>query len=74
MTEAREERKNVLFSMKITLIVISIASIIIVKIIGSCLSIDVLDILTANVFGQVLLFALGLVYLFVLTRLFKTDR
>ena len=71
---AREERKNVLFSMKITLIVISIASLIIVKIIGSCLSIDVLEILTANMFGQGLLFVLGLVYLFVVTRLFKTDR
>ena len=43
---AREERKNILFSMKITLVSISIMSIIIVALIGKGIGIDVKAILT----------------------------
>lgn len=71
---AREERKNVLFSMKITLMVISVASFIIIEIVGASLGVDVFGILTSNYFGQGLMFLTGIMYLFVVTRLFKTDR
>lgn len=71
---SREERKNVLFSMKVTLMVISVASLIIVEIVGAGLDIEVFEILTSNSFGQGLMFMTGILYLFVLTRLFKTDR
>jgi len=71
---SREERKNVLFSMKITLVVISIASLIIVEIVGAGLDIEVFNILRSNSFGQGLMFITGIMYLFVVTRLFKTDR
>lgn len=71
---AREERKNILFSMKITLVGISVASVVIVKIIGSGLGVDVVSILTGNIIGQVLLFVTGLLYLFVVMKLFVTDK
>ena len=71
---SREERKNVLFSMKITLVVISVASLVIVEIVGVGLGIEVFSILTSNSFGQGLMFLTGIMYLFVITRLFKTDR
>lgn len=57
---AREDRKNVLFSMKITLIVISIMAAVIVLIIGAGLDIDVAGSLTGNFIGQVLLLITGL--------------
>ena len=71
---AREERKNILFSMKLTLIVISIASVVIVLLIGSGIGVDVKAILTSNMFGQGLLFITGLLYLFVFVKLFGTDK
>ena len=71
---AREARKNILFSMKLTLIVISIASVIIVALIGSGIGVDVWGILTANMFGQGLLFLTGILYLFVFIKLFGTDK
>ena len=71
---AREERKNILFSMKLTLIVISIASVVIVQIIGSGIGVDVKAILTGNMVGQFLLFITGILYLFVAIKLFVTDK
>lgn len=71
---AREERKNILFSMKLTLVVISIASILIVSFIGNGIGIDVKEILTSNFFGQFILFVTGVVYLFVAVKLFGTDK
>lgn len=71
---AREERKNILFSMKLTLIVISIASVIIVALIGSGIGVDVKEILTENIFGQGLLFITGILYLYVFIKLFGTDK
>lgn len=71
---AREERKNILFSMKITLIGISVASVVIVEIIGHGLGIDVVEILTGNLVGQFLLFMTGIMYLFVVVKLFVTDK
>lgn len=71
---AREERKNILFSMKMTLIVISIASIFIVWVIGRGIGVDVKAILTGNMFGQGILFVTGLLYLFVAVKLFGTDK
>lgn len=71
---AREERKNILFSMKLTLIVISIASVVIVSLIGSGIGVDVKAILTSNMFGQGLLFITGLLYLFVFVKIFGTDK
>ena len=71
---AREERKNILFSMKITLVIISIASVVIVQLIGSGIGVDVKEILTRNIIGQFLLFVTGILYLFVVMKLFVTDK
>ena len=71
---AREERKNILFSMKITLVVISIAAILIVQLIGTGIGVDVWEILTSNIVGQFLLFITGILYLFVVMKLFVTDK
>ena len=71
---AREERKNILFSMKITLVSISIMSVIIVALIGKGIGIDVKAILTGNMAGQFILFITGLLYLFVTTKLFGVDK
>lgn len=71
---AREERKNILFSMKLTLVVISIASVIIVWLIGKGVGVDVKAILTGNLFGQGILFVTGILYLFVVVKLFGTDK
>lgn len=71
---AREERKTILFSMKITLISISVASVAIVFLIGKGLGVDVKGILTENSFGKLLLFITGILYLFVFTKLFGTDK
>lgn len=71
---AREERKNILFSMKITLISVSVMSVIIVVLIGKGIGVDVKAILTGNLIGQFLLFITGLLYLFVVTKLFDVDK
>ena len=71
---AREERKNILFSMKITLVSISIMSAIIVALIGKGIGVDVKEILTGNMAGQFILFITGLLYLFVTTKLFGVDK
>ena len=71
---AREERKNILFSMKITLVSISIMSIIIVALIGKGIGVDVKAILTGNMAGQFILFITGLLYLFVVAKLFGVDK
>lgn len=71
---AREERKNILFSMKITLVSISIMSVIIVALIGKGIGVDVKAILTGNIAGQFILFITGLLYLFVTTKLFGVDK
>ena len=49
---AREERKNILFSMKLTLIAISVMSVIIVVLIGKGIGVDVKGILTKNLAGH----------------------
>lgn len=71
---AREERKNILFSLKITLVSISIMSVIIVALIGKGIGVDVKAILTGNMAGQFILFITGLLYLFVTTKLFGVDK
>lgn len=71
---AREDRKNILFSMKLTLIVISIMAVVIVLIIGAGLDIDVAGSLTGTIFGQILLLITGLLYLMVGIKMFKTDK
>ena len=71
---AREERKNILFSMKITLVSVSIMSVIIIYLIGKGIGVDVKAILTGNLAGQVILFITGLLYLFVITKLFGVDK
>lgn len=71
---AREERKNILFSMKITLVGISVMSVVIVLLIGKGLGIDVPAILTGNTMGQFILFLTGILYLFVFTKLFGVDK
>ncbi len=71
---AREERKNIMFSMKLTLITISIMSVIIVWLIGKGIGVDTWGILTGNTIGQVILFITGIMYLFVLVKLFGVDK
>ncbi len=71
---AREDRKNILFSMKLTLIVISLTSVVIVWLIGAGLGIDVKGCLTGNVVGQALLCATGFLYLLVGVKMFGTDK
>ena len=71
---AREDRKNILFSMKLTLVVISIMAVVIVLIIGAGLDIDVAGSLTGTMFGQILLLITGLLYLMVGIKMFKTDK
>ena len=71
---AREERKNILFSMKLTLVSITVMSVIIIALIGKGLGIDVKAILTGSIPGQAILFMTGLLYLFVATRFFVVDR
>ena len=71
---AREDRKNILFSSKLTLVVISIMQVIIVWIIGAGLGIDLKQILTGNAIGQLLLLVTGLLYLMVGVKMFGTDR
>ncbi len=71
---AREERKNILFSLKITLVSISIMSVIIVALIGKGIGVDVKAILTGNMIGQFILFITGLLYLFVTVKLFGVDK
>ena len=71
---ARENRKNILFSSKLTLTVISIMAVVIVWIIGAGLEIDVKGSLTGNLFGQILLLITGLLYLMVGVKMFGTDK
>lgn len=71
---AREDRKNVLFEMKLTLAVISIMAVVIVWIIGIGIGIDVVGCLTGNMFGQILLFITGILYLMVGIKMFGTDK
>ena len=71
---AREDRKNVLFEMKLTLVIISVMAVVIVWIIGTGLGIDVVGSLTGNTFGQVLLFLTGILYLMVGIKMFGTDK
>jgi len=71
---AREDRKNILFSMKLTLVVISITALVIVFLIGAGLGIDVKGSLTGNVFGQALLCITGFLYLLVGVKMFGTDK
>ena len=71
---AREKRKNILFSMKLTLIVISVASAFIVMFIGNGIGVDVKQILTTSLVGQAILFVTGIMYLFVVIKLFGTDK
>ena len=71
---AREERKNILFSMKLTLIAISVMSVIIVALIGKGIGVDVKGILTKNLAGQCILFITGIMYLFVIVKVFRADR
>jgi len=71
---AREDRKNVLFSMKLTLVVISIMAVVIVLIIGAGLDIDVAGSLTGTIVGQILLLITGLLYMMVGIKMFKTDK
>ena len=71
---AREDRKNILFSSKLTLIVISITAVIIVWIIGAGLDIDVKGILIEHMAGQVILLITGLLYLMVGVKMFGTDQ
>ena len=71
---AREDRKNILFSMKLTLGAISVTAIVIVFLIGAGLGIDVKGILTGNVIGQALLCATGFLYLLVGVKMFGTDK
>ena len=71
---AREDRKNVLFEMKLTLAVISVVALVIVWIIGTGLDIDVVGCLTGSIFGQILLFITGILYLMVGIKMFGTDK
>ena len=71
---AREDRKNVLFEMKLTLAIISFMAVVIVWVIGTGLGIDVVGCLTGNVFGQILLFITGILYLMVGMKMFGTDK
>lgn len=71
---AREDRKNILFSMKLTLGAISVTAMVIVFLIGAGLGIDVKGILTGNVVGQALLCATGFLYLLVGVKMFGTDK
>lgn len=71
---AREDRKNILFSSKLTLTVISVMAVVIVLIIGAGLDIDVKGSLTGNLFGQILLLITGILYLMVGIKMFKTDK
>lgn len=71
---AREDRKNILFSSKLTLTVISIMAVVIVWIIGAGLGIDVKGSLTGNLFGQILLLITGLLYLMVGVKMLGTDK
>lgn len=71
---AREDRKNILFSSKLTLTVISIMAVVIVLIIGAGLDIDVKGSLTGNLVGQILLLITGILYLMVGIKMFKTDK
>ena len=71
---AREDRKNILFSSKLTLTVISITSVIIVWIIGAGLDIDVKSALIEHTAGQVILLITGLLYLMVGVKMFGTDK
>lgn len=71
---AREDRKNILFSSKLTLTVISITSVIIVWIIGAGLDIDVKSALIEHTAGQIILLITGLLYLMVGVKMFGTDK
>lgn len=71
---AREDRKNILFEMKLTLALISITAVVIVSLIGAGLGIDVRGTLTGNVIGQALLCITGFLYLFVGVKMFGTDK
>ncbi len=71
---AREDRKNALFSMKLTLAIILPMALVIVWIIGAGLGIDVWDILLGNTLGQFLLLMTGLLLLLVLVKMFATDK
>ena len=71
---AREDRKNILFSSKLTLTVISVMAAVIVLIIGAGLDIDVKGSLTGNLFGQILMLITGILYLMVGIKMFQTDK
>ena len=63
-----------LFEMKLTLAVISVVALVIVWIIGTGLDIDVVGCLTGSIFGQILLFITGILYLMVGIKMFGTDK
>ena len=58
----------------VTLAIISAMAVVIVWIIGTGLGIDVVGCLTGNVFGQILLFITGILYLMVGIKMFGTDK
>ena len=60
--------------MKLTLIAISVMSVIIVVLIGKGIGVDVKGILTKNLAGQCILFITGIMYLFVIVKVFRADR
>ncbi len=71
---AREDRKNALFEMKMTLGIILLMALLIVWLIGNGLGIDVQYILLNNLAGQFLLFVSGFLLLMVLVKMFATDK
>lgn len=71
---AREERRNILFSSKVTIVIISLAFLITGVIITKSFDINIVKTLLRNFLGQFLLLITALLYLFIVIYLFSTDR
>ena len=71
---ARATRKNILWSGKMTLILISVMTTIILFVIARMLNIPIRDIMLDTMIGQFLTFMMGIIYLVVLVKLFATDK
>jgi len=70
----REQRKNLLLEGKVTVGLVAVITGVIVVMIGRMLGLNVMAIMTGSMIGNAILFAQGIVYLFVLCFLFSTGK
>ncbi len=71
---SREERKTILLNGKITVASLTVMTAVILVLIAKMLEIPISQIMFETIVGKVLCTIMGLLYLYILTQLFQTDR